>query len=67
MSPDIIYVPYSGMFTYLSTIIDAFTKQILSYVLSGSLEVEIRKGNCKHTCQGHGVSLQGETLIHSDQ
>ena len=31
---DITYIPYAGEFCYLSTILDAFTKQILSYVLS---------------------------------
>lgn len=36
---DITYVPFDGRFCYLSAIIDAFTKQILSYVLSESLEV----------------------------
>ena len=35
---DITYIPYNGVFCYLSTILDAFTKQILSYVLSESLE-----------------------------
>lgn len=37
---DITYLPYNGMFAYLSTILDASTKQILSYVLSPSLEVD---------------------------
>lgn len=35
---DITYIPYHGTFAYLSTILDAYTKQILSYVLSDSLE-----------------------------
>lgn len=37
---DITYLPYNGTFAYLSTVLDAFTKQILSYVLSPSLEVD---------------------------
>lgn len=37
---DITYIPYNGRFCYLSTILDAYTKQILSYVLSDSLEVD---------------------------
>jgi len=37
---DITYIPFNGVFCYLSTVIDAFTKQVLSYVLSESLEVE---------------------------
>ena len=37
---DITYIPFDEHFCYLSTIIDAFTKQILSYVVSESLEVD---------------------------
>ncbi len=37
---DITYILYAGVFCYLSTILDSFTKQILSYVLSESLEVD---------------------------
>jgi putative transposase len=37
---DITYLPYNGIFAYLSTILDAFTKQILAYVVSDSLEVD---------------------------
>lgn len=38
---DITYLSYIGSFAYLSTILDAFTRQILSYVLSDSLEVDL--------------------------
>lgn len=31
---DITYIPYNGTNAYLSTILDAYTKQILAYVLS---------------------------------
>ena len=37
---DITYLPYNGTFAYLSTILDAFTKEILAYVMSPSLEVD---------------------------
>lgn len=30
---DITYLPYNSTFAYLSTVVGAFTKQILSYVL----------------------------------
>lgn len=30
---DITYIPYNGKFAYLSTILDAYTKQILSYLM----------------------------------
>ncbi|MFA7144573.1 MAG: IS3 family transposase, partial [Candidatus Izemoplasmatales bacterium] len=33
---DISYIPYNGVFAYLSVIIDAFTKEVLSYQLSDS-------------------------------
>ena len=35
---DITYIPYNKTRCYLSTIIDAFTKEVLAYVLSKSLE-----------------------------
>lgn len=37
---DITYLPYNGTFAYLSTVLDAFTKEILAYVMSPSLEVD---------------------------
>ncbi|MBR6636232.1 MAG: IS3 family transposase, partial [Phascolarctobacterium sp.] len=37
---DITYIPFKGSFCYLSTILDAYTKQILSYVFSESLELD---------------------------
>ena len=56
---DITYIPYNGTFAYLSTILDAYTKQILSYVLSDSLEVDFVLETVE--------KLTKETLIHSDQ
>ena len=37
----ITYIPYNGMFAYLSVILDAYTKQVLSYVLRKSLEIDL--------------------------
>lgn len=37
---DITYIPYNGTFAYLSTIIDAFTKQVLSYAISDNLKLD---------------------------
>ena len=45
----------------------AYTKQILSYVLSDSLEVEFVKETVEILIRDHGISLHKETLIHSDQ
>ena len=64
---DITYIPFNGRFCYLSTIIDAFTKQILSYVLSESLEVDFVLETVNLMVEKHGVSLTKETIIHSDQ
>ena len=64
---DITYLPYNGTFAYLSTILDAFTKQILSYVLSPSLEVDFVLETINQLVENHGISLQTETIIHSDQ
>lgn len=64
---DITYIPYKGVFCYLSTILDAFTKQILSYVLSESLEVDFVLETVNQMIEKHGISLKTETMIHSDQ
>lgn len=64
---DITYLPYNGKFAYLSTILDAFTKQILSYVLSPSLEIDFVLETVNQLIENHGISLQTETIIHSDQ
>lgn len=64
---DITYIPYDGRFAYLSTIIDAYTKQILSYVLSESLEVDFVLETVNKMIEKHGISLHTETIIHSDQ
>ena len=64
---DITYIPYRGTFCYLSTIIDAYTKQILSYVLSESLEVDFVLETVNQLIEKHGISLTTQTIIHSDQ
>lgn len=64
---DITYLPYNGTFAYLSTILDAYTKQILSYVLSDSLEVDFVLETVQQLIAKHGISLHAETIVHSDQ
>ena len=64
---DITYLPYNGVFAYLSTILDAFTKEILSYVLSDSLEVDFVLQTVNQLVENHGISLHAETIVHSDQ
>lgn len=64
---DITYLPYNGTFAYLSTVLDAFTKQILSFVLSDSLQVDFVLETIEILIRDHGVSLTHETVLHSDQ
>ena len=64
---DITYVPYHGTFCYLSAILDAFTKQILAYRVSESLEIDFVLETVHSLVREHGISLSAETLIHSDQ
>lgn len=64
---DITYIPYNGVFCYLSTILDAFTKQILAYVLSESLEVDFVLETVNQLIEKQGIKLTTETIIHSDQ
>ena len=64
---DITYIPCCGVFYYLSVIKDAYTLQILSYVLSDSLEVDFVLVTVNNLITNHGASLDDETMIHSDQ
>lgn len=64
---DITYLPYNGTFAYLSSIMDAFTKQILAYVVSGSLEVDFVLETVNQLIEKHGDTLHTETILHSDQ
>lgn len=64
---DITYIPYDGKFAYLSVIKDAYTEQVLSYVLSDSLEVDFVLETVNQLMENHGASLDTEVMIHSDQ
>ena len=64
---DITYIPFDKRFCYLSVIKDAFTEQALSYVLSESLEVDFVLETVNQLIEKHGISLETETMIHSDQ
>ena len=64
---DITYIPFCGVFCYLSVILDAFTKQVLAYVLSDSLELDFVLETVHLLIRNHGISLDTETMIHSDQ
>ena len=64
---DITYLPYNSTFAYLSTILDAFTKEILSYVLSYSMKEDFVLETVKQLIVKHGSSLNTQTLLHSDR
>lgn len=64
---DITYIPYHNTKCYLSVILDAFTKEILSYILSESLEVDFVLETVNQLIEKHGISLSTKTLVHSDQ
>ena len=65
---DITYILYkdSGK-CYLSTILDAFTKQILAWVLSDSLEVDFVLETVEILVRDHGKEITSATMCHSDQ
>lgn len=65
---DITYLFYRGNnVCYLSTILDAYTHQILAYRLSSSLEVQFVLDTVDDLIKNHGWHLDSETIVHSDQ
>ena len=64
---DISYIPYNNTRCYLSVMLDAFTKEVLSYVLSETLEIDFVLLTVNILIEKHGVSLKSKTLVHSDQ
>lgn len=64
---DITYIPLNDTHCYLSTILDACTKQVLSHTLSQSLEVDFVLETVKKLVKNYGISLNKQTILHSDQ
>lgn len=64
---DITYIFYAGGACYLSTIIDAFTREVLSYELSQNLMVGFVLRTVEDLIAEHGSTLDDTTIIHSDQ
>ena len=64
---DITYIPVEDRFCYLSVIIDAFTMQALAYELSDSLEVDFVLETVNKLIRDHGISIDSDAYIHSDQ
>jgi len=52
---------------YMCTILDAYTKELLAWSLSDSLEVDFVLDAVNRLIEKHGISLTAKTLIHSDQ
>ena len=65
---DITYLKVlNGRFSYLSTIKDAFTKQILAYRVSDCLSMDFVLETMKDLKQNHADNLQPNCILHSDQ
>lgn len=65
---DITYLFFEkGGKCFLSTILDAFTHEILSYRVSSSLKVDFVLETVDLLVAEHGYSLDNETIVHSDQ
>jgi Transposase and inactivated derivatives len=63
------YNPYGDerKFSYLSVIMDAYTREVLAYVLSINIDVDFVLETVNLLMQSHGSELKTDTLIHSDQ
>lgn len=54
-------------YSYLSVIMDAYTKEILAYVVSISIELDFVLETVQQLMEKHGKELKTNVLIHSDQ
>ena len=64
---DITYLFYKTGRCYLSTILDAMTREVLAYRLSESLEVDFVIETVDALIQKHRCTLDNTTIVHSDQ
>lgn len=64
---DITYLFFRGGTCYLSTILDACTREILAYQLSDNLRVDFVIDTVEQLIQKHGCVLDDTVMIHSDQ
>lgn len=64
---DITYLFYKTGKCYLSTILDATTREVLAYRLSESLEVDFVIETVDMLIQKHRCTLDNTTIVHSDQ
>jgi putative transposase len=65
---DITYIKRAGgEFTFLSVIIDAYTKQALAWACSTSLKVDFVLETVNILIKRHSSEIDSNTIIHSDQ
>ena len=70
---DITYLPRftsyseSTRYSYLAVIMDAFTKEVLAYVLSISCETDMVLEMLEQLAERHGDELKTDALVHNDQ
>ena len=65
---DITYLFFGkGSKCYLSTILDAYTHEVLAYQVSMSLKVDFVLDTVDHLVAEHSCTLDNETIVHSDQ
>ena len=64
---DITYLFYDGGVCYLSTILDAFTREVLAHELSRNLMVEFVLRTVDTLTRAYGCELDDTTTVHSDQ
>lgn len=64
---DITYLFFRGGTCYLSTILDACTREILAYRLSDNLRVDFVIATVDELIQRYGCTLDDSVMVHSDQ
>lgn len=64
---DITYIKYRNNMCYLSTILDAYTHEILAYQVSDNLRVDFVLATLDKLIAKHGCVLDNSTIVHSDQ
>ena len=64
---DITYLFFKDEKCYLSVIKDAYTKEVLAYVVSMTMVDDIVKDTLEQLMEKHGSTLTKDTIIHSDQ
>lgn len=68
MLTDITYLPYNnGDMSYLSTVKDASTNEILAYKLSDKMTIDIATDTIANLINNTNLKLPEDAFVHSDQ